>query len=55
MIDIHIPKLRYVLTNRLKQKQTLHIEGLIKKYNLKKTNKVKKSVMSKMLEEAIHL
>lgn len=55
MIDIHIPKLRYVLTNRLKQKQTQHIEGLIKKYNLKKTNKVKKSVMSKMLEEAIHL
>lgn len=55
MIDIHIPKLRYVLTNRLKQKQTQHIEALIKKYNLKKTNKVKKSVMSKMLEEAIHL
>ena len=55
MIDIHIPKLRYVLTNHLKQKQTQHIEDLIKKYNLKKTNKVKKSVISKMLEEAIHL
>ena len=55
MIDIHIPKLRNVLTNRLQHKQSQHIESLITKYNLKKTNKVKKSVMEKMLEEAIHL
>lgn len=55
MIDIHIPKLRNVLTNRLQYKQAQHIENLISKYNLKNMNKVKKSVMEKMLEEAIHL
>ena len=40
---------------RLKDKQTEHIENLINTYGLKNTNKVKKSVMEKMLEEAIHL
>jgi hypothetical protein len=55
MIDIHIPKLRNILTHRLQHKQAQHIENLISKYNLKKMNKVKKSVMEKMLEEAIHL
>jgi len=55
MIDINVPHLREVLTNRLKAKQTEHIESLIESYGLKRTNQVKKSVMEKMLEEAIHI
>ena len=53
MIDINIDHLREVLTSRLKAKQTEHIESLIESYGLRRTNQVKKSVMEKMLEEAI--
>jgi len=55
MMDINIPQLRTVLGRRLRDKQTQHIDNLIESYNLKKKNKVKKSTMEKMLEEAIHL
>jgi len=55
MIDINVPHLREVLTNRLKAKQTEHIESLIESYGLRRTNQVKKSIMEKMLEEAIHI
>ena len=55
MMDINIPQLRKVLLTRLKDKQTEHIENLINSYNLRKMNKVKKSVLERMLEEAIHL
>jgi len=55
MMDINIPQLRKVLLSRLKDKQSAHIENLINSYNLKKKNKVKKSVLERMLEEAIHL
>ena len=55
MIDINVPHLREVLTNRLKAKQSEHIESLIESYGLRRTNQVKKSVMEKMLEEAIHI
>ena len=55
MIDVNVPQLRSVLTKRLKDKQSQHIEALIATYGLKRKNKVKKSVMEKMLEEAIHL
>ena len=55
MININLPHLRDVLTNRLKKKQMEHIETLIETYGLKRTNKVKKSIMEKMLEEAIHI
>ena len=55
MIDINVLHLREVLTNRLKTKQTEHIESLIEAYGLRRTNQVKKSVMEKMLEEAIHI
>jgi hypothetical protein len=55
MIDINVPHLREVLTNRLKDKQLEHIESLIETYGLRRTNQVKKSVMEKMLEEAIHI
>jgi hypothetical protein len=55
MIDINVPHLREVLTNRLKDKQMDHIESLIETYGLRRTNQVKKSVMEQMLEEAIHI
>jgi len=55
MMDVDIHQLRRVLLTRLQDKQTKHIEGLINSYNLRKKNKVKKSILEKMLEEAIHL
>ena len=55
LMDVNIPRLRNILLKRLKDKQTEHIENLINTYGLKNTNRVKKSVMEKMLEEAIHL
>ena len=55
LIDINVHHLRNVLFTRLKEKQMHHIEGLINSYGLKRTNKIKKSIMEKMLEEAIHL
>uniref|UniRef100_A0A6C0CEZ9 Uncharacterized protein n=1 Tax=viral metagenome TaxID=1070528 RepID=A0A6C0CEZ9_9ZZZZ len=55
MIDINVPHLREVLTNRLKTKQMEHIETLIDSYGLRRTNQVKKSVMEEMLEQAIHI
>jgi len=55
MMDINISQLRSVLCKRLRDKQTQHIDNLIESYDLKKKNKVKKSIMEKMLEEAIHL
>ena len=55
LMDVNVPHLRKVLFNRLRDKQAHHIEGLINTYNLKKKNKIKKSVLEKMLEQAIHL
>ena len=55
LMDVNVPHLRNVLFNRLRDKQAHHIEGLINTYNLKKKNKIKKSVLEKMLEQAIHL
>ena len=55
MMDINIPQLKSVLSRRLRDKQTQHIDNLIESYNLRKKNRVKKSIMEKMLEEAIHL
>jgi len=55
MIDINVPHLRDVLTSRLKDKQMEHIESLIESYGLRRKNQVKKSLMEKMLEEAIHI
>jgi len=54
-VDVNIPQLRSVLLNRLKEKQTKHIETLINQYQLKNKNKVKKSVMEQLLLDAIHL
>jgi len=55
LMDVNIPHLRSVLFKRLRDKQTQHIDNLIDTYNLRKKNKVKKSILEKMLEEAIHL
>jgi len=55
LLDVNVHHLRNVLFTRLKEKQMHHIEGLINSYGLKRTNKIKKSIMEKMLEEAIHL
>jgi len=55
LVDVNVPQLRRVLLHRLKDKQTNHIEGLINQYELKKKNKIKKSVMEQILVEAIHL
>jgi len=55
LIDVNVHHLRNILFTRLKEKQMHHIEGLINSYGLKRTNKIKKSIMEKMLEEAIHL
>ena len=54
-IDVNIPKLRIILMNRLKNKQKAHIEGLIKMYGLNKKNRVVKSEMKELLEQAIHI
>lgn len=55
LVDVDVPLLRRVLLNRLKSKQTKHIENLINQYQLKNKNKIKKSVMEQLLVEAIHL
>ena len=55
LIDINIPQLRSVLFRRLKDKQTKHIEQLIDNYGLKNRNKIKRSIMEKMLSEAIKI
>jgi hypothetical protein len=43
------------LLTRLKDKQKDHIEKLIEQYGLKRKNRVKRSLMEEMLEQAIHL
>jgi len=55
LMDVNVPHLRSVLFRRLRDKQAHHIESLINSYNLKQKNKIKKSVLEKMLEQAIHL
>jgi regulator of replication initiation timing len=55
LMDVNVPQLRSVLFRRLQDKQKQHIDNLITSYELKKKNKVKKSVLEKMLEQAIHL
>tara|TARA_Y100000768_G_C23984393_1_gene687831 strand:- start:1630 stop:2370 length:741 start_codon:yes stop_codon:yes gene_type:complete len=55
LMDVNVPQLRSVLFRRLQDKQKQHIDNLINSYDLKRKNKVKKSVLEKMLEQAIHL
>lgn len=55
MIQVNIPQLKNVLLNRLKNKQEEHIDTLISTYGFNKQRQVKRSIMEKMLEQAIHL
>ena len=55
MIQINVPQLREVLLKRLKNKQEEHINSLINTYGFNKRSQVKRSIMEKMLEQAIHL
>ena len=55
LMDVNVPQLRSVLFRRLQDKQKQHIDNLINSYDLKRKNKVKKSVLERMLEQAIHL
>ena len=55
LMDVNVPQLRSVLFRRLQDKQKQHIDNLIISYDLNRKNKVKKSVLEKMLEQAIHL
>jgi hypothetical protein len=55
LMDINVHTLRLVLLNRLKHKQNEHIENLITSYGLKNKNKIKKSIMEQIVEQAIHL
>ena len=55
LMDVNVPQLRSVLFRRLQDKQKQHIDNLINSYDLRRKNKVKKSVLEKMLEQAIHL
>lgn len=55
IININVPQLKSVLLSRLKNKQEQHIDSLISTYGFNKQNQVKRSIMEKMLEQAIHL
>jgi len=55
LMDVNIQQLRSVLFNRLQSVQKKHIDTLIRSYGFKKKNKVKKSVLEQMIEQAIHL
>ena len=52
MIQITVPM---IMINRLQSVQKKHIDTLIRSYGFKKKNKVKKSVLEQMIEQAIHL
>jgi len=55
LIHINIFNLKNVLANRLKTTHEQHIDNLIQQYNIENNSKISKSIMEKMLIEAIHL
>jgi len=55
LIHINIFNLKNVLANRLKSTHEQHIDNLIQQYNIENNSKISKSIMEKMLIEAIHL
>lgn len=55
LIHINIFNLKNVLANRLKSTHEQHIDNLIQQYNIENNSKISKSIMEKMLKEAIHL
>ena len=54
-ITIDITKIKKVLFTRLKDYHEKHIDGLIDQYDLTKKKEIDKSVMEKILLEAIHV
>ena len=55
LIHINILNLKNVLANRLKSTHERHIDNLIQQYKIENNSKISKSIMEKMLKEAIHL
>ena len=55
LIHINIFNLKNVLANRLKSTHERHIDNLIQQYKIENNSKISKSIMEKMLKEAIHL
>lgn len=55
LIHINIYNLKNVLANRLKSTHERHIDNLIQQYKIENNSKISKSIMEKMLKEAIHL
>ena len=55
LIHINIYNLKNVLAKRLKSTHEQHIDNLIQQYKIENNSKISKSIMEKMLKEAIHL
>lgn len=55
LIHINIYNLKNVLAKRLKSTHERHIDNLIQQYKIENNSKISKSIMEKMLKEAIHL
>tara|TARA_Y100000817_G_C16771016_1_gene506090 strand:+ start:296 stop:1030 length:735 start_codon:yes stop_codon:yes gene_type:complete len=54
-IQINVPQLKQILSNRLKSYHEKHIDNLINLYNLKGKESIEKETMEKLLLEAIHI
>lgn len=54
-IQINVPQLKQILSNRLKSYHEKHIDNLIDLYNLQGKESIEKETMEKLLLEAIHI
>tara|TARA_Y100000590_G_scaffold468812_1_gene653264 strand:+ start:1887 stop:2621 length:735 start_codon:yes stop_codon:yes gene_type:complete len=54
-IQINVPQLKQILSNRLKSYHEKHIDNLIHLYNLQGKESIEKDTMEKLLLEAIHI
>ena len=54
-IQINIPQIKSILYSRLKTCHEKHIDKLFNQYDLKNKKEIEKSLMEKILFEAIHL
>lgn len=54
-IQINVPQLKQILSNRLKSYHEKHIDNLIQSYNLQGKESIEKDTMEKILLEAIHI
>lgn len=54
-IQINVPQLKQILSNRLKSYHEKHIDNLINLYNLQGKESIEKETMEKLLLEAIHI